>query len=56
MTRMKRTLAAALLACFAGVFAPAGEADEGSGVWIGVEGGTLGVGVTAGYDLPARGL
>ena len=53
MTRMTRTLSAALLACFAGVFAAAGEADEGSGVWIGVEGGTLGLGVTAGYDLPA---
>ena len=40
MTTVYKTLAAALLACLAGVFAAAGEADEGSSVSIGVEGGT----------------
>lgn len=53
MTRMKRTLVGALLACFGGVFAAAREADEGSGVSIGVDAGTLGLGVTAGYNLPS---
>lgn len=51
--KMKRMLnGVALLAAFACGVVAADEVDEKGGFSIGVDGGTLGLGISAGYDLP----
>ena len=56
-TKMKKMLnGAALLAVFACAVVGANEVDEKGGISIGVDGGTLGLGISAGYDLPGAPL
>lgn len=56
-TKMKKMLnGAALLAVFACAVVAANEVDERGGISIGVDGGTLGLGISAGYDLPGAPL
>ena len=51
--KMKKMLnGVALLAAFACGVVAANEVDEKGGFSIGVDGGTLGLGISAGYDLP----
>lgn len=56
-TKTKKMLnGAALLAAFACGAVAANEVDESGGISIGIDGGTLGLGISAGYDLPGMPL